>query len=170
MTAIDAAHFRRTLGNFPTGITVVTSTGPRGEPVGMVCNSFTSVSLDPPLVLFCAAWSSTTWPLIRKNGRFCVNILDREGEGLSRQFSGRSGDRFAGVRWKPSEYGPELAGAVARVACVLDTEHPAGDHAIVVSRVVGLTDAGAEADPLVFHRGRYGSFAGSLAPVAGPRA
>lgn len=167
MTAIDAAHFRRTLGNFPTGVTVITSTGPQGEPIGMVCNSFTSVSLDPPLVLFCAAWSSTTWPLIREHGRFCVNVLDRGGEGLSRQFSGRAVDRFAGVRWKPSDTGPELEDAVARVSCVIDAEHAAGDHAIVVSRVVGLTDSGAAAGPLVFHRGQYGSFVRSLAPVAG---
>jgi flavin reductase (DIM6/NTAB) family NADH-FMN oxidoreductase RutF len=167
MTAIDAAYFRRTLGNFPTGVTVITSTGPQGEPVGMVCNSFTSVSLDPPLVLLCAARSSTTWPLIRARGRFCVNVLDRAGEWLSRQFSQRSADRFAGVRWQPSDTGPELQDAVARIACVIDTEHPAGDHSIVVSRVVGLTDAQGASEPLVFHRGRYGSFVGSLSPVAG---
>ncbi|MET9970685.1 flavin reductase family protein [Streptomyces sp. NPDC006356] len=167
MTAIDAAHFRRTLGHFPTGVTVITSTGPHGEPVGMVCNSFTSVSLDPPLVLLCAAWSSTTWPLIRERGRFCVNVLDRDGEWLSRQFSGRSADRFAGVRWKPSDTGPQLTDAVARLSCVIDTEHPAGDHSIVVSRVVGLTDSAGTAEPLVFHRGQYGSFVRSLSPVAG---
>ncbi|MEU2826758.1 flavin reductase family protein [Streptomyces sp. HNA39] len=165
MTAMDAAHFRRTLGSFPTGVTVVTSTGPEGEPVGMVCNSFTSVSLDPPLVLICAARSSTTWPLIRERGRFCVNILDSDGEWLGRRFSARSPDRFAGVRWKPSETGPELEDAVARLSCVIDAEHAGGDHVIVVARVLALTDSAAE--PLVFHRGRYGALARPPAPAVG---
>jgi len=157
MTEIGEARFRWALGHLPTGVTVITSTGPLGQPVGMACNSFTSVSLDPPLVLFCPAKSSSTWPLIRDRGMFCVNILGSGHEWMSRQFSAPRADRFSGVRWSGSDSGPELGDAAARISCAVTAEHDAGDHIIVVARVVGLAVAPGAA-PLVFHRGRYGSF------------
>lgn len=156
---MDPGRFRQVLGHLPTGVTIVTSTDERGAPVGLACNSFTSVSLDPPLVLVCAAKSSTTWPAIRARGAFTVNFLDGRGEWLCRRFAARGVDRFTGVDWAPSPTGPELADALAWLSCTVDAEHDAGDHVIVVARVTGLATSAETGTPLVFHRGRYGSFA-----------
>ena len=155
---IDSARFRRVLGHFATGVTIITA-APRDEPVvGMAVNSFTSVSLDPPFVAFCAAHSSTTWPHIRAAGRFCVNIMAEDQEDLSRLFATRGADRFSRVAWHPAESGaPILEGALAWIDCDIDAEHEAGDHSIVVGRVRGL-DLEEEGKPLVFFRGGYGRF------------
>ena len=158
MVDIEPAHFRRTFGHLPTGVTIVTSTDAQGRPVGVACNSCTSVSLDPPLILVCAGKGSSTWPSIRERGAFTVNILGDDSEWQCRRFSARDVDRFAGVRWNPSPTGPELADAVVWVSCTVEAEHDAGDHVIVVARVVKLTHSGLDRQPLVFHRGRYGSF------------
>lgn len=159
MVATDPTHFRRTLGRFPTGVTVVTSTDTSGRPVGMACNSFTSVSIDPPLVLICAGRASTTWPVIRATGRFCVNILGSGQEWLCRRFGERDVDRFAGVQWCASESGPELDGALAHLGCTVVSEHDGGDHVVIIARVDSLAASDHVTAPLVFHRGHYGSFA-----------
>ena len=151
---VDSARFRAILGHFATGVTVVTGHGPDG-PSGMAANSFTSVSLDPPLVLVCMAHSSGTWPLIRASGRFAVNILGDHQEELCRRFGARDGDRFEGVGWAAAKTGsPVLHEAIAYVDCVIDAEHEAGDHVIVVGRVVDL-GMPAEGGPLLFWRGGY---------------
>jgi len=151
-------RFRQVLGYLPTGVTVVTAYHPDG-PVAMSANSVTSVSLEPPLILFCPAKSSTTWPKIRESGRFCVNVFAAHHEEYSRRFAARGVDRFAGVAWHERPAGPALDDAVAWVECTIDAVYPAGDHLIVVGAVDGL-DVRADADdPLVFFRGRYGSFA-----------
>src|SRR5437867_9216722 len=95
---VDSAEFRTVLGHFATGVTVVTGRGPDG-PVGLAANSFTSVSLDPPLVLVCMARTSSTWPVLRAGGRFAVSILGEHQEHLGRRFGARAGDRFEGVGW-----------------------------------------------------------------------
>src|SRR5712691_1349617 len=95
---IDSARFRTILGHFATGVTVVTGYGADG-PSGMAANSFTSVSLDPPLVLVCVAHSSSTWPSIRASGHFAVNVLGEHQEDTGRRFGAKSGDRFEGVGW-----------------------------------------------------------------------
>ena len=159
MTAAGEDEFRRVLGHLPTGVTVITATAD-GRPLGMAANSFTSVSLDPPLILFCPANSSTTWPEIKRTGRCCVNVLAGHHEELSRRFYRKGIDRFAGVSYTERACGPRLADAVAWIDCVFRDEHEAGDHTIVVSRVIGL-EASEDATPLVFHRGAYGTFAGS---------
>lgn len=159
MGTIDATRFRHALGHLPTGVVVITATGPRGGPVGLACNSFTSVSLDPPLVLFCVGRASSTWPAVRAAGAFRVNVLDRGHEHLSRGFAARGVDRFAGVPWTPTPSGPALEGAIAGIGCEVEAEHPGGDHVIVVARVLSLEVGEPTAEPLVFHRGRYGSFA-----------
>ncbi len=151
--------FREVLGQFATGVTVVTAMA-GDEPVGMAVNSFTSVSLDPPLVLFCAARSSGTWPRIRAAGRFAVNILGEHQEDVSRLFATKGADRFASVSWRVGASGaPVLDDVLAYVDCVIDAEHDAGDHVIVVGRVLdlGLT---AECGPLLFHGGGYGRLLG----------
>jgi 3-hydroxy-9,10-secoandrosta-1,3,5(10)-triene-9,17-dione monooxygenase reductase component len=156
-TSIDEARFRQVLGRFATGVTVVTGVA-GGEPVGLAVNSFTSVSLEPPLVAFCVGERSRTWPDLRTAGSFCVNILAEDQETLSRTFAARPPDRFLGVGWRPGRSGaPILNDVLAWIECTVEAEHPAGDHMIVVGRVQDL-DVGHEGRPLVFYRGGYGRF------------
>ena len=154
---IEAERYRQVLGHLPTGVTVVTANG-ADAPLAMSANSVTSVSLEPPLILFCPAKSSTTWPGIRDSGRFCVNVFAAHHEEASRRFSARGVDRFAGVKWHPRGSGPALDDAVAWIECTIDAVHEAGDHLIVVGAVDELDMRDADVEPLVFFRGRYGSF------------
>jgi 3-hydroxy-9,10-secoandrosta-1,3,5(10)-triene-9,17-dione monooxygenase reductase component len=153
---IDEARFRTVLGHLPTGVTVITAHCADG-PVGMAANSVTSVSLDPPLVLFCPAKSSTTWPEIRSAGAFCINVMAGHHADVTRRFAAKGGERFTGVAYAERATGPALAGAVAWIECELGDEHDAGDHTIVVGRVVAM-EAVSGVDPLVFFAGSYGSF------------
>lgn len=155
----DAASFRSVLGHFATGITVITAMD-GDEPVGIAANSFTAVSLDPPLVLFCAAKSSSTWPRIQRAGHFMVNVLDEHQEHISRLFAQKGAARFAQIDWEATDRGPVLHDVHAYLDCTIETEHEAGDHVIVVGRVLelGLT---ADAGPLLFYQGRYGRLLGS---------
>ena len=126
------------LGRFATGVTVVASMSD-GKPVGMTCQSFTSVSLDPPLVLFCPAKTSRAWPLIQRSGFFCVNLLSHDQLELSNGFASKGADKFAGVTWRPSETGaPLLEGVLGWVDCTVYAVHEAGDHYVVVGRVIDL--------------------------------
>lgn len=156
---IEGARFRQVLGHLPTGVVVVTANH-ASRPVGMSSNSFTSVSLQPPLVLFCPAKASRTWPKIAGTGAFCVNIFAAHQEEVSRRFSQRGIDRFAGVAWHERAAGPALDDAVAWIECAIDALYEAGDHLIVVGAVQRLELGTVQADPLVFFRGRYGSFTG----------
>ena len=152
---IDSARFRTILGHFATGVTVVTGHGPDG-PAGLAANSFTSVSLDPPLVLVCMAHTSSTWPAIRDSGHFAVNILGEHQEDTCRRFGARSGDRFEGVGWTAGKTGsPVLHEAIAFVDCVIDAEHDAGDHVIVGGRVLDVGQPAEGGGPLLFWRGGY---------------
>lgn len=155
----DAASFRSVLGHFATGITVITAMD-GDEPVGIAANSFTAVSLDPPLVLFCAAKSSSTWPRIQRSGHFMVNVLDEHQEHICRLFAEKGADRFGQIEWDATTRGPVLHDVHAWLDCTIETEHDAGDHVIVVGRVheLGLT---ADAGPLLFYQGRYGRLLGS---------
>lgn len=152
-----ARRFRDVLGRFASGVTVVTAVS-NGEPVGMTCQSFSSVSLDPPLVLFVPAKTSRAWPLMQRAGKFCVNFLASDHAELSNTMASRGTDKFAGVDWQPSPTtgSPVLSGALAHVDCTIHAVHEAGDHYVVIGRVVDLAD-NADADPLLFYRGRYGS-------------
>jgi flavin reductase (DIM6/NTAB) family NADH-FMN oxidoreductase RutF len=154
---IEAAHFRQVLGHYATGVTVITALHD-DKPYGLAANSFTSVSLDPPLVSFCAAHSSTTWPHIRAAGHFCVNILSDAQEELSRLFAMSGADKFSGIGWTRAATGaPVLEDALGWLDCVIEAEHEAGDHVIVVGRVHDL-DVAHEGRPLLFFRGGYGRF------------
>ena len=155
--APDAATYRTVLGHFATGVVLVTAID-GDEPVGMACNSFTSVSLEPPLVLFCAAKSSTTWPRIRTSGKWAANILDEDGEEVCRLFAQKGADRFARIAYAPGRTGsPILEDALAFADCETIAEHDAGDHVIVVGRVVELGYQ-HEGKPLLFYRGGYGRY------------
>ena len=155
---LEPAYFRQVLACLPTGVTVIAAHGP-DAPVGMAANSVTSVSLDPPLILFCPAKSSTTWPHIRAAASFCVNVMAGHHEEMTRRFSAKGADRFAGVEYVNRPTGPALVDAVAWIECRVQDEHDAGDHTVVIARVVAIeATARAEVEPLVFFRGQYGSF------------
>lgn len=154
----DDAKFRQVLGHFPTGVTVITAMH-EGAPVGLAVGSFASLSLDPPLVLFCPGNHSSSWPKIREAGSFCVNILGGDQEHVSRVFASKDPDKFATVGFVPSPItgAPRINGTLAWIDCDIETIHPGGDHEIVVGRVRDL-DASDNNGPLVFYRGGYGRF------------
>lgn len=151
----DSARFRQVLGHFPTGVTVITA-GKGSDRAGVAIGSFFSVSLDPPLVGFCAGKQSSTWPRIRETGSFCVNVLADNQEDVSRAFASKAADKFEGLGYSPGPFSgaPLLDGALAWIDCEIAAVHDAGDHEIVVGLVhdLGVTD---ETGPLVFFRGGY---------------
>ena len=159
--AIDPYEFRETLGRFATGVAFVTAM-PGGKPAGLIVNSLTSVSLEPPLVAFCPARSSLTWQRMRRTGRFAVNVLARQHEDFVRRASPAGTDRFAGIDWELGAGGaPLLTGALAALECEIATEHAAGDHWIVVGLVDGLRTRQV-GPPLTFFDGGFGT----VAPVS----
>ena len=159
----DPQRMRSVLGHFASGVTVITAHDGTW-PLGFTCQSFSSLSLDPPLVTFCPARSSTTWPRVREVGRFCVNVLAESHAGLSGQFARSGTDKFAGVSWRPSSQGsPVLDGVVAWIDCELWAEYDGGDHTIVAAAVHDLGEDPA-LTPLVFHRGGYGLARPVLSP------
>jgi flavin reductase (DIM6/NTAB) family NADH-FMN oxidoreductase RutF len=152
---VDADVMREVLGHFASGVTVVTALTADG-PIGFTCQSFSSLSLDPPLVAFAPSRASRTWPRLREIGQFCVNVLAEGQDDVSQNFAVSGADRFAGVRWTLSAHGsPVLEDVVAWIDGELWAEYDGGDHTIVVSRVL---DLGAHPDrrPLLYHRGTYG--------------
>ncbi|GGM49787.1 flavin reductase family protein [Dactylosporangium sucinum] len=152
---LHPTELRRVFGAFPTGVTAIAALVD-GEPVGLAASSFTSVSLDPPLVSVCIAHTSTTWPVLRRADRLGVSVLGAHQEHLGRQLSARSGDRFAGATWRASRGGEiVLDGACAWLDCTIEHEIPAGDHDIVLLRVHDL-DADRTVPPLVFHQSTFG--------------
>ncbi len=157
MAAFDEARYRQVLGHFATGVTVVTAVAD-GEPLGLAVNSFTSVSLEPPLVAVCISTLSSTWPRVRDSGAFCVNILGEDQEAVCRVFAARGPKRFSGIGYQPAPSGaPIVTGVLAWIDCTIEAEHPGGDHLIVVGRVQDLGLA-RQHRPLVFYRGGYGRF------------
>jgi 3-hydroxy-9,10-secoandrosta-1,3,5(10)-triene-9,17-dione monooxygenase reductase component len=150
----DDRRFRDVFGYFATGVTIITAIQD-DEPVGMAANSFTSLSLDPPLVLFCVAHSSSTWPRIESAGKFAINILGEQHEELSRLFAQKGIDRFGETSWHCGVSGaPVLDEAIAYIDCQFEAEYPGGDHKIIVGRVLDL-DMREGARPLLFYKGRY---------------
>lgn len=152
-----ARRFRDVLGTFASGITVITTIS-NGEPIGMTCQSFSSVSLDPPLVLFVPAKSSRAWPLIQRSGRFCVNVLAADQEHVSAQMATKGADKFAGIAWSPAEAtgSPVIDGSLAHLDCTIHKVHESGDHYVVIGRVEHLETSGENAEgPLLYFRGSY---------------
>lgn len=155
---IDPREFRDVLGHYPTGVVVVTAVADVGEPVGMVVGSFTSVSLDPPLVAFLPATGSATFARLRTARSFCVNVLAAEQEDLCRRFASRQEDKFDGVAWRPSPSGaPVIDGVVAWIDCDVHGISEAGDHYIVLGEVTTLRVETPRL-PLMFFQGGYGRF------------
>jgi 3-hydroxy-9,10-secoandrosta-1,3,5(10)-triene-9,17-dione monooxygenase reductase component len=150
----DARAFRDALGRFATGVAFVTA-APGGEPAGLIVNSLVSVSLEPPLVSFSPSRGSLTWSRMRRTGRFGVNVLGSRHERFARRAVPAGADRFAGLDWALGRLGtPLLSGALASFECEIASEHPAGDHWIVVGQVDNLSVSPA-GDPLVFFDGSF---------------
>lgn len=154
--SIDAVRFRDVLSRYPSGLTVVSGHDDDG-PIGFTCQSFYSVSLDPPLISFCVSTASTSYPRLRPSGSFAVNVLEESQSDLSRRFAVSGSEKWRDVEWTPSAAGnPLLRGTVAWLDCELWSEQEAGDHLIVVGRVRELVVCTeAEISPLVFYRATY---------------
>jgi 3-hydroxy-9,10-secoandrosta-1,3,5(10)-triene-9,17-dione monooxygenase reductase component len=152
----EARAFRDALGRFATGVAFITA-APGGQPAGLIVNSLSSVSLEPPLVSFSPARSSLTWSRMRRAGRFGVNVLGRQHEPFVVRAAPAGADRFADLDWKPARSGvPLLTDALVRLECEIVAEHLAGDHSIVVGQVSNL-DISPRSDPLVFFAGEFAS-------------
>ncbi|MGH9184344.1 MAG: flavin reductase family protein [Acidimicrobiales bacterium] len=156
--ANDEARFRHVLGHFASGVTVITALDD-GAPVGLAVGSFTSLSLDPPLVLFCPGKTSTSWPRIEATGTFCVNVLAEDQEVVCRTFAAKGEDKFATIGWRPAPAtgAPVIDGVLAWIDCQIERVDEGGDHWVVIGRV---RDLGVEREhgPLVFFRGGYGQY------------
>lgn len=156
----DGAELRRVFGCFPSGVTAVCAVAD-GVPVGMAASSFTSVSVDPPLVSVCVQNCSTTWPQLRELPRLGLSVLAEDHDEVCISLSRKAGDRFAGVEWSQLPGGAVLVhGASAWLDCRLDSEVRAGDHTIVVLEICAL-GADPETPPLVFHGSRFRRLAGA---------
>ncbi|ELT44693.1 flavin reductase family protein [Arthrobacter nitrophenolicus] len=161
-------RLRDIFGTFATGLTVITGSTGNG-PAGFTCQSFASLSLEPALVTFSPARTSSTWPVLREAGSFTVNILPAEHQHLAGQFARSGSDKFAGVSHTTSPLGnPVLDDALAWIDCELHAEYDGGDHTIVVAAVRHLS-ARQDAEPLLFFKGRYAGLvpAGQLLEAAG---
>jgi flavin reductase (DIM6/NTAB) family NADH-FMN oxidoreductase RutF len=153
-TPVDQHALRRVAGSFCSGVTVVAACGP-GGPIGMTCQSFFSLSLDPPLIAFSPSKTSTTYPAIRTAGRFAVNILSAGQQWLAVQFACPGPDKWRGVHWSVGLGGsPVIRAALAVIECRIEAEHDAGDHHLVVGRVLRMQHD-ERRSPLVFYRSRF---------------
>ncbi|EMY36004.1 flavin reductase domain-containing FMN-binding protein [Arthrobacter crystallopoietes BAB-32] len=154
-----ARAMRSVLGNFCTGVAVMTAQTAEG-PVGMTAQSLVSISLEPPLVMFSPQKTSKTWPQIERTGSFCANILPVDRRDLGLRFAKSGTDKFAGVDWQPGLTGaPVLDGALAFIECSVEHVYEAGDHYMVLGRVRDLGEKGP-GEPLLFFKGGFGSFNG----------
>jgi 3-hydroxy-9,10-secoandrosta-1,3,5(10)-triene-9,17-dione monooxygenase reductase component len=152
---ISSPEFRRVLGHFPTGVAIITAMAGTQIPAGFSVGSFFSISLDPPLVGFCAAKTSTSWPAIKAAGACCVNVLAEDQRDVSAAFAASGTDKFSRVGWNIERTtSPRIEGALAWIDCDIVEIHDAGDHEICVGRVRNLA-VEREARPLVFFRGGY---------------
>ncbi|MHA6194824.1 flavin reductase family protein [Pseudomonas wadenswilerensis] len=155
-TAIEPLSFREALGHYASGITVITSHVDE-QPLGFTCQSFYSVSMNPPLVSFSVMRNSASYPGIRQAGRFLVNILSGDQAGISNQFARKGTDKWHGVEWQRSPLGnPIIAGSLHWLDCEIHAEHAAGDHLIVIGEVKALKRQEATAaQPLLYFKGQY---------------
>ena len=159
MPALDPKEFRNALGQFATGVTVITTIDNQGgddtpRPVGVTASSFNSVSIDPPLVLWSLAKNSGSLEAYQNSGHFCVHVLASTHEALSQRFASRGTDKFAGLDWTPGEGGaPLLPDYAAQFQCKTTYQYEGGDHVIFVGEVLAYETR--EDQPLVFHKGNY---------------
>ena len=163
--SFDVARFKDAMGRFATGVTIVAGVD-GDEPVGFTCQSFVSLSLDPPYVAVAPARTSTSWPRIARSGSFCVNVLHEDQEELCRGFAVSGGPKFRGVEWHPAPGtgSPVIEGSLAWVDCRVELVHDAGDHELILGRVLDLGVREGEGWPLLFSRGRFATVSHDEAP------
>lgn len=154
MSTIDPIQLRNAFGSFVTGVTIITGRAPDGKPVGMTANSFSSVSLDPPLALWSVAKTATAFEVFHTCSHFTIHVLHAGQEALSRQFASKNTDRFADT---VHELGvgdvPVLTDYAARFECEVEHRYPGGDHIILVGRILAFDNRDKE--PLIFYKGKY---------------
>ena len=154
---LDRREFRNALGSFATGVTVITTTTADGRHVGLTCNSFASVSLTPPLVLWSLGTQSSNLTAFQQSERFTVNVLGCEQRDLAKKFARSGGDKFTDVMWTPGLGGvPVLSGCVAHFQCRCVDRYWGGDHVIFLGQVEAFAHV-ADA-PLLFSHGKFGTF------------
>ncbi|WP_170560086.1 flavin reductase family protein [Ruegeria atlantica] len=150
---MDVRDYRRALGTFPTGVTIVAAYDENGEPWGLTANSFTSVSLQPPVISVCVAKSGRVFPTLSKSDHFAVNILSTEQKDLAMHFASDVENRFADTEWIPGTVTPLIPGASAHLECTVHGRVDADDHEILLGRVINYTHVGVP--PLVFCQGAF---------------
>jgi flavin reductase (DIM6/NTAB) family NADH-FMN oxidoreductase RutF len=154
--AFDPQDFRVAAGQFMTGVTVVTTLDAEGQPTGLTANSFSSVSLHPPMVLFCLGSDSANLDAFEAGRGFVAHVLAHDQQDISQRFASKGVDRFEGVDWSTGLNGlPVIAGALATFQCELVHAHPGGDHVIYVGEVKRLDTSGLDREALGYFRGRY---------------
>lgn len=156
LPCVDNALFRRLMGSLMSGVSILTTVGTQGTPFGMTCSAVCSLSADPPLLLVCIGTPSATLEAIQASGRFVVNVLDSEANDISNWFASRTPDKFGKVSWQFSELTgmPILDATVAQAECTVHKAVDAGDHMIVIGRIVG-GEAKSDRFPLGYWRGSY---------------
>jgi len=153
-TPADPKALRRALGAFATGVTVVTAHAGDAPPVGFTANSFTSVSLDPPLLLVCLAHTSASYDYFCRADHFAVNVLDAQQEDIAMRFATRGADKFGETSWAPGLHGaPLIDGSLAQFECAMEQRLEAGDHDILMGRVLGYVHG--DGKPLLYLSGNF---------------
>lgn len=153
--AVDQLEFRRVMGHFATGVTIITTVDTNGRPLGLTANAVSSVSLEPPLVLVCVDKKAESYPSFGTARVFAVNVLTQQQEALSRRFAKSGGEKFDGVGYRSGTTGsPILEGSLAHFDCEVRYEFDAGDHTIFVGHVVDIA-ATSDREPLLYFRGGY---------------
>ncbi|KAF1057476.1 MAG: Flavin-dependent monooxygenase, reductase subunit HsaB [Pseudomonas citronellolis] len=154
---IDPIAYKTVMGSFPSGVTVITTLGDDGEVVGLTASAFSSLSMEPPLVLFCPNYSSDSYPVLIQKKRFAIHLLAAEQREAAFAFARKGKDKAQGLEWTLSELGnPILAGATAVIECELWREYEGGDHAILVGVVMNLIRPEQPRNPMVYCRGKMG--------------
>jgi 3-hydroxy-9,10-secoandrosta-1,3,5(10)-triene-9,17-dione monooxygenase reductase component len=158
--SFDSGLFKQAMGTFATGVTIVSGIED-GGPVGFTCQSFMSLSIDPPFIGVAPARTSTSWPRIAKGGIFCVNVLSTHQSLLGQAFAVSGGDKFDGVAWRPAPAtgAPVIDGCLAWVDCRLELVHDAGDHELIIGRVLDLGVEAGDGSPLLFFRSKFATVA-----------
>ncbi|MCX7081184.1 MAG: flavin reductase family protein, partial [Pseudomonas sp.] len=150
--------YKLVMGSFPSGVTVITTLDDEGQIVGLTASAFSSLSMDPALVLFCPNYSSDSYPVLIKNRRFAIHLLSGEQQNEAYAFARKGKDKAQGIEWTLSELGnPLLSNATAIIECELWREYEGGDHAIMVGAVKNLIVPQQQTRPLVYCRGKMGS-------------
>ncbi|MDC0033529.1 flavin reductase family protein [Alphaproteobacteria bacterium] len=159
--SIEPREFRDTVGCFATGITIITTVDADGNPVGLTANSFSSVSLDPPMVLFCLDRNVASFDAFQPNGHFAINILSTGQQDLSNRFAKSGPEKWDGVAFDTWDTGsPILPGCLASLECKVSSINEGGDHVIVIGEVICMTRADQDVMPLLYFRGGYSDLAG----------